>query len=257
MSHRIKIVTEQAIELGEVNNTDSNIKLLGTKALGLKNQFIQSAIDEKQLNTDVSLLSTYFSPDDEFMYSVEVASNSTSRITFVEIGIGYLTKDSLSLVRSNPLYSRNVNGSITPIVNGPTEFIEFQDDFHLIVKNYYPNNLAELFVQDHSVLASRDTEYFPVPVHIPTDSVLGRRSDQICPISFDSLREDTISTIQSYTKQLILKSSQINVRKLKTKQIVLEPHDKPDEKAGTLYYSKDNDNLMFFDGNQWRKIILE
>lgn len=255
MTHRIKITTKSTMELGQSNNTNFDIELLGSSPLYSVNNLFKQAVDSKQVALDDCLFSNHYNADEKFLYIVQSSDNS-GNIALSEVGMGQLSTDLKFLKRINPFYIIK-GGKHIPSINGPIEFLEKSSNSHLIVRNYYPSNLAELFVQDYSIIASNDQEFLPVPVQIEPHSLLGRDDKEIKSISLDSILDSTRESIQSYTKQLILKSSQIDVRKVKTKQLLLEPHDKPDEKTGTLYYNKTDDLLTFFNGKEWRVLVSQ
>lgn len=255
MTQRIKITTKSTTELGQSNNNNFDIELLGSSPLYSVNNLFKQAVDGNQINLDDCLFSNFYDGDDKFLYLVQLSDND-GNISLSEVGMGHLSADLKFLKRINPFYVIR-GGRHIPSLNGPVEFLEKSSNSHLIVRNYYPSNLAELFVQDYSIIASNDQEFLPIPVQIEPHSLLGRDDSEIKSISLDSILESTRESIQSYTKQLILKSSQINVRKVKTKQLLLEPHDKPDEKTGTLYYNKTDDLLTFFNGKEWRVLVSQ
>jgi len=255
MTQRIKITTNSTTELGQSNNKNFDIELLGSSPLYSANNLFKQAVDSKQINLDECLFSQYYDNDDKFLYLIQ-RSDSNGNVSLSEVGMGKLSSDLKFINRINPFYIIK-DGKYIPSLNGPVEFLEKSYNSHLIVRNYYPANLAELFVQDYSIIASNDQEFLPVPVQIEPNSLLGRAEEEIKSISLDSILESTRESIQSYTKQLILKSSQINVRKVKTKQLLLEPHNKPDEKAGTLYYNQEDDSLSFFNGKEWKEVVMK
>ena len=107
------------------------------------------------------------------------------------------------------------------------------------------------------MFATSTEPYIPLMVYVDDNSLLGRFDDDIQSISMSDLNDNTLKHIQKYTKQLILKSSRLDVKKIKTNQLTLDPHKKPDAKRGTLFYNDDVDALQYFDGEKWRTILCQ
>lgn len=254
MGNQIKTSQNSIAELGRANSINYNIDLLGTEKLAEISSIAKSGIENNLIDLNNSTFAANYTEDESFFYVVQKWSISKSLPVFSEVGVGKLISKGLELNRIRPLYTVNEHGRNTPIGNGPTEFLTDDEDTFLLVKNYLPSNLGELLIQNHSVIASGPVDYMPMAISVDTNSILGRLDDNIQSIKLDSVKEMALEYIQSHTKQLILKSSQINAKKIKVKNIVLEAHDSPDAKRGTLYFNNTIDALQFFDGQIWRTI---
>ena len=60
-------------------------------------------------------------------------------------------------------------------------------------------------------------------VYVDDKTLLGRFDDDIQSISMSDMVSNTLKHIQKYTKQLILKSSRLDVKKIKTNQLTFNP----------------------------------
>lgn len=254
MGNQIKTSQNSIAELGLANSINYNIELLGTEKLAEISNVAKSGIENNLIDLKTSKFADNYTEDESFFYIVQKWSISKSLPLFSEVGVGKLISKGLELHRIRPLYTINDQGRSMPISNGPTEFLTDDEDTFLLVKNYIPTNLGELLIQNHSVIASGPVDYMPMAVGVETNSILGRLDGNMQSIKLDSVKEMALDYIQSHTKQLILKSSQINAKKIKVKNILLEAHDSPDAKRGTFYYNNTVDALQFFDGKIWRTI---
>jgi len=251
MHQRIKTTTHGIVELGKQKQDSDDISLFGTKNLAKHDIFVKSAFDNNSVDLSKSHFYQSFSSDDEFMYIVQMNGPDYKTI-LAEVGIASISKDHNTLFRKRPLYTISSSGKFSPVTNGPTKFYSDTDGTYLIIKNYVPVNLSEFFIQPNSVIVCGEQEFTPFPAYIEENSLLGRKEGLIesLPIS-----ETVNESIKSYTKQLILKSSQLDVRKIKTKQLLLSPHDAPDAKTGTIFYNKSSNCLQYYDGHKWKTLL--
>ena len=249
----VKISQARIVELGVANSETYDIKLQGTSALALINEQTKQAAKSNLLDLTQSHFKDNFDADDGFFYTVSLLDDKYNTKLY-EVGIGYLKDDGTTLHRAKPLYFATEDGKVHPIGSGPTEFFVDTDACHIVVSNYIPSNLVELLVQPNSVIATSNAEFVPLMVHMDKNSLLGRLDDDIENISIDDVSQKSLELIKSHTKQLILKSSRLDVKKIKTNQITLDPHNKPDAKRGTLFYNDKINALQFFDGEVWRTL---
>jgi hypothetical protein len=256
MTQRIKVSNNGIAELCVQKNSSHDLELLGTDELSKKDIFVRSAFENNTIDRNTSNFNQNFNDGDHFLYMVQLQSQEC-KVIVAEVGVGLLSNECKTIKRERPLYTINNGGSFVPSTNGPMNFINDLDGTYLIAKNYTPVNLAELFIQGHSVIASSDKEFAPFPVAMEENSLLGRRKDLIESISINEISKEVQDSITSYTKQLILKSPQMNVKKIKTKQLILDSISEPDEKAGTLYFDKESKRLKFFNGKEWGEIKTE
>ena len=249
----VKIAQSRIVELGVANSANYDIKLQGTSALALVNEQTKEAAKKNIIDLTKSHFKENFDSEDGFFYAVSLIDDKYVNQLY-EVGIGYLKDDGTTLHRAKPLYFATEDGQLHSNMNGPTEFFVDHDDCHIVVSNYIPSNLIELLVQPNSVIATSDTEFVPLMVHMDKQSILGRLDDDIENISIDDISQKSLDLIKSHTKQLILKSSRLDVKKIKTSQITLDPHRKPDAKRGTLFYNDKVNELQFFNGEGWRTL---
>ena len=258
MGYKIKISQSNIIELAQPNHANYNLDLLGTEKLVDYNETLKFAIKKKEIDLAVSHFKDNYTENDCFFYIVRKYSKQTNQPLLTEVGIGTLISQSTELRRVRPLYFiDNVTNHTAPVLNGPIDLLGDNDDHYLIVGNYIPTNMAELLIQPNSVIVSSAKEYIPIAVELTPNSVLGRLDNEIECITLDDISSHTLQKITQYTKQLILKTSQLDVKKVKTKQLVLEPHNAPDAKRGTLYYKADEDLLLYYTGEKWRSIVWQ
>ena len=248
----IKIAQSQVAELGVANVENFDIELQGTAALALVNEQTKQAAQQNKLDLSKSHFTQNFDEDDSFFYTLTLLDSSYNP-KLSEVGIGYL-KNSTLLKRSKPLFFTSEDGRTLPCMNGPQEFFQDTENLHIVVSNYIPSTLTELLVQPNSVIATSNQSFVPIMAHVSPQSILGRLDDDIQDIPIEQVGDLALNLIKSHTKQLIIKSSRLDVKKIKTNQITLDPHKKPDAKRGTLFYNDEVNALQFFDGQVWRTL---
>ena len=59
------------------------------------------------------------------------------------------------------------------------------------------------------------------------------------------------------SKQIVLRSSQLDVKKVKTSQVLLKPSNKAVEQTGTIFYNSDLGKIQVYDGTSWRNLVYE
>lgn len=251
----IKISQSQIAELGAANVENFDIELQGTAALALVNEQTKQAAQRNQLDLTKSHFAQNFDENDSFFYTLTLLDSSYNP-KLSEVGIGCI-KNSTSLERIRPLFFTGEDGRTLPSMNGPQEFFQDTENLHIVASNYIPSTLTELLVQPNSVIATSSQSFVPIMAHVSPQSILGRLDDDIQDISLEHIGELALNLIKSHTKQIILKSSRLDVKKIKTNQITLDPHKKPDAKRGTLYYNDDINALQYYDGSVWRTILCK
>jgi hypothetical protein len=249
----LKITNQLAIEVGKISRFTLDIELGGVEHLKECDELIAKAVDNHEICCDKNKLSCVFSDGVDFFYLVQLMDKNKGEV-LSEVGIGNIKNNILN--REFPLfYESKETGRI--LTSKPRNFYYSDETKYITVSNYIPNTINELLLQTNSVIASSSSPSVPNLVKMEPQTFLARTDGEISAQPFDIMSEETRNYICSYTKQLILKSSQINVRKVKTKQLLLEPHNKPDEKAGTLYYNQEDDSLSFFNGKEWKELVMK
>jgi hypothetical protein len=196
--------------------------------------------------------SNIFGNNVKFFYkAVKIKNNA---IVKYEVGLGYLEDNILK--RFNPLYHGLSEGPL-PSSNGPQYFVAETGE-SLVVTSHVPTNFNELLCDPNCVIASV-APHISHPVHIPNNSFLGRLDDNVQSIPFSELfnHPELISAIldviTTYSKQLSLRTSKLDAKRLCTDSLQLNSNDKILDKKGTLGF--DGKDLKFYDGEVWR--ILE
>lgn len=254
MDQTIKLKNKPILELGAGNALNYNISLLGTEALVEKSPQIEDLVRRQNIDTSLSKFSENFDEDDIFFYFVQRIDQETSQPDLTEVGLGRLISKGTELERFRPLYNFSGNNQPKPNLNGPLEFFEETKNKYVIVRQHTPTNMVELLVQTNSILASGTEEYSPIAVPMRKNSILGRLTDEIHSISIDDISDFALERIKKHTKQLILKSSQLNVRKVKVKQLTLDTCYDPDAKVGNIFYDVEDNTIKCFNGTEWKTI---
>jgi len=238
-----------AIELGISNLSNSDLELKGTEAL---RQYNSSLIPPE---SDISF-KNLFGFDCNFFYKVDLITNN--KVTKSEYGIGHLISsgDSVILKRELPMYLYS-NDRVVPCHNGPHHFITEGNDY-LTIYSTTPSSYIELLANSNCVIASSEP-FSPSPIPVENNSLLGRLDDNVQSIPFSSLFSHPeliaaiLEVITTYSKQLSLRTSKLDAKKISTDSLQLNTNDKLMDKKGTLGF--DGKNLKFYDGEVWR--VLE
>jgi len=253
MKKKLKTINYPIIELSDGNPLNYNLDLLGPEELVKYDLSFAESVSNGEIDISKSKFRDHYEEGEYFYYCVQ-RINGDDGIDLTEIGVGTLITGGLELKRVRPMYTVDKSGKISPSYNGPYEFFKAEDTKYIVIKNHLPTNLSELLIQENSVLCSSDQEFVPVAVQLSNNTVLGRMSEGIEAISIEMLRDMTIERIKEYTKQLILKSSQLDIKKIKTQQLILKPHSSPDAKAGTLFFDEIHKELKMFTGEEWKTV---
>ena len=255
MSQNIKISKNRILELGKANNKNYNIELCGTAALASVNKDLQVSVNEGLVDLEKSSFKDNYT-DEHFFYCIDRLHNDDSTSVLCEVGIGTVIDNGQTLKRIRPMFYVD-DGETVASNDRFKEFFSDTPNTHILVTTYTPTHFGQFFVQQNTMFATSTEPYIPLMVYMDDNSLLGRFDDDIQSISMSDLNDNTLKHIQKYTKQLILKSSRLDVKKIKTNQLTLDPHKKPDAKRGTLFYNDDVDALQYFDGEKWRTILCQ
>jgi hypothetical protein len=233
----LKTSNQLAIENFEPIVNSYDLKLLGSPNL---------------YSNENNSFASVFGNDVKFFYKAVVVKNNA--IVKYEVGLGYLENNILK--RFNPLYHGLLEGPL-PSSNGPQYFFADKDE-SLVVTSHVPTNFNELLCDPNCVITSV-APHISHPVHIPNHSLLGRLDDNVQSIPFSELFSNPeliaaiLQVITTYSKQLSLRTSKLDAKRLCTDSLQLNSNDKILDKKGTLGF--DGKDLKFYDGEAWR--ILE
>jgi len=242
-----------AIELAVSNYYNLDLELCGIRALSKFNKTVSLSLDTS--DTEHSF-ENIFGYNCNFFYNVEKIKDD--KVICSEYGIASIEKidDKVFLNRNRPIYL-NANNKITQCHNGPHHF-QCEDSEYLAAYSVVPSSYIELLANPNCVIGS-SAPFCPSPIPIDSNSFLGRIDDNVQSIPFNQLfsHPELISAIleviTTYSKQLSLKTSKLDAKRLCTDSIQLNSNDKILDKKGTLGF--DGKDLKFYDGEVWR--ILE
>jgi len=245
---KIKNSTTLAIELGRANQNDFDVELLGTESLSIVPN-LANAVKKGLYSSSVNSFLSVYGLDCKFFYSIEVDSEDEP---FTERGVGYIEKrdNTFFLKRARPLYFIE-GGSMAPAIR--MRPIVRPVDTKIIVSSYIPASLSEVLADEHSV-AICETQHLPTSVALDKYSVLGRKDG---PIESLELSDAVITALKEHTKNIVLKSPKLSVKKLNADSIQLNSSKNAPEQKGTIFMDDKTRNLMYFDGTSWRRILTE
>jgi hypothetical protein len=260
----LKTVTRLVIEKGEQVFGTNKIKLLGTEALLGTDTILTDSIKSNQINNKNCCFSVCYGCGCEFLYKVDQLQNGKT-ITG-EIGRGYIEHDQQSgdhfLVRMHPFYVLDETQNIVDPAGTILNFAPLENS-HLVISNYISNNPQEILCEDGCVLTSI-APHVMHPVQLTKDTILGRvgfgnvKALKISDLfKIESFSESVIKSVVSYAKQIVFKTTQIDVKKLKTTQLLFRPSQKALEQAGTMFLDEESGKLKIYDGTSWRTIRYE
>lgn len=247
---RLKTSQTIALERGRPDYTSNDIELLGTEALLCVDEFKHLNVSSK----DNSFLSV-FGLDVKFFYSLELKSNEA----FVERGLGYVEQHDgkFFLKRSRPFYIIDNGVTLSAKRLRP---IVCSDEECLLVSSYTPTTFIETLTDSNSIITSI-SPHIPTSVVVGKNSVLGRREENVESIPLTDLLDEgqvsqfALNAIKQYTKNLILNSPKVNVKRISTNDLQLNPQKSAPQRKGVLYYDEKDDLLKYYDGQKWRMLV--
>ena len=251
----LKISRTAAIELAR-HNKDNTLDLLGLEALAQLDENIAVGIKGGSLSPLNNFLNL-FGLDSKFFYILERINNKT--VVQYEHGIAHLDDigGKIVLKRSLPIsYGTNSNTQY-PCYNGPSEFITSEGEY-VIAYSTMPFSYLEALAQENCVLTS-SADFTPQPVQLNKNSVLARLDDKIISLSLhdENFRNIIVEAFQSYTNQLKLKTSKLDVNKLSLKQLNISPSSQSSSKKGAFIYNEQKDCLQYYDGTKWKTLVTK
>ena len=135
-------------------------------------------------------------------------------------------------------------------------FRENSNQEYIVLFSHIPTSLSELLVLPHSVVVS--TENNPInTVILEPNSILGRLEENVQPLLISDLSEKTLELLLTYTKQIVLDCSQLDVKKLKTSCLQLKPSSRSGAKEGSIIYNSSNKCIEYYTGSEWRTLTWE
>lgn len=242
---KLKISQTQAIETG-FQRLSQDISLNGTSNLCS----CGPSLKDHAFNDDTNTFLKVFGLENKFFYVIElIEDNITTRY---ERGLGYIYKvdNTIYLKQSDPILTGPNRSCCSPCNNKPTCFAS--NEGILIIHSYIPTSHLETMVDPHTVLTSSGP-CFPHPVVLENNTVLGRLSGNIQPISLNS--ELFINPVTNYKKPLNLKTS-----RLLCGLFNLKPQTQPQPnkcKKGDIIYNESSNQLQYYNGSNWRTLSNE
>ena len=252
---QLKTTRIQAIEKATTVNNSTDLELLGTEALIVDKTYAK-LIEQKEISSSQNSFLSLFGLDTKFFYSVTLVCESYG---FTEYGLGYIyERDSkFFLNRFSPFYM--IENGVFAHLKNPRPIVCSHDD-HIIASSYIPSTFIEMLTEPNSVITS-EMDHLPTSISVNKNSVLGRYEDNLQSIPLNALidnvavSEVALSAIKEHTKQLILKSSKIDVKRLTANNLQFNPRPSAPERKGVLYYDETDDCLKYYTGTEWRILM--
>ena len=247
---KIKNVNKLAIELA-TTLSENRLKLIGNSDL---NGVIEG-VHVGETNIENTFLSV-FGPSTKFFYSASVLCKGVCK--FSEIGIGHITLNGASPVlhRDEFLYHHTDNQTARAYKFSSLDCSGFNEQ--ILVTSYQPRTMHEVLYTDNCVLTSIDA-HTPSATRLDKNSLLLRLNNSIESVRFDQLKDiDELSSpvkdlLCKYTKQIVMKTSKLDVKTVGVKHLVFKESTKPLGKKGEVYYDEKEETLKFYNGHRWMK----
>ena len=236
---------------------DNDLELLGIDKLALVNHSLHCAIKNGNVCCDHTF-SNIFGLDVSFFYVIELVKNN--KVIQYERGIGHLLfiNDHYILKRKLPIVAGSDASNIAICYNGGVPFSP-KDDEHLIVYSTLPLSYAECLAQPNSIISSI-APFCPCPIAINNNCLVGRLDDDnlsSIPISQPSFINKIIDGICDFSKQISLKTSKLDAKRLATQVLQFSPVNNPSAKEGSVIYDKNDKKLKFYNGKEWKSLVCE
>ena len=252
---KLKTTTKQAFEKVLPTDTCVEFVLKGTEQA--RDLFPLLRQEPKEYTSEKYSFENVFGFDCNFYYRLEkyVINNVLSD---VEIGIGTLIKqgDITLFKRIQSIVYKHQDQDFVPARLPVDCFRENSNQEYIVLFSHIPTSLSELLVLPHSVVVS--TENNPInTVILEPNSILGRLEENVQPLLISDLSEKTLELLLTYTKQIVLDCSQLDVKKLKTSCLQLKPYNKSVAKEGSIIYNSSNKCIEYYTGSEWRTLTWE
>lgn len=249
---QLKTSNLPAIEKGIPDPHSNDIELLGTESLSDLDDY-KVAIKVGSISSATNSFISIFGTNVKLFYNLEHICEVNG---FVERGIGYIEqRDSkFYLKRAKPFFI--IQDKTFLAVDRVRPIACDNKTSHIIVTSYVPSTINEVLVDTNSVITAQ-IPHIPTSIVVDEHSVLGRTDGELSSIPIDSLIEEekVRNTVTTYTKNLSFKSPKVDVKRLATNDIQLNPRPSAPERKGVLYYDETDDCLKYYDGTGWRLLI--
>ncbi|NDB59323.1 hypothetical protein EB001_12870 [bacterium] len=253
----LKIPQIIAIELASAphHNSDS-LELLGIEPLKQVNNSLKIAVNAGDITSN-NLFSNIFNSNDTFFYGLEEIKNGVT-IKY-ERGLGSLVFENnrTFLKRNIPISVGTCPSDLKPCSNGSCASFHCSDCESIVVFSSYPANYNECLFAANTLITS-SSPFLPSPFVVENNSLVGRLDKDLTSLSFNdsSFIEKLVKSISSYTKQILLKTSKLDIKKLATPHLLLNPSTKNNHlpKKGTIIYDESDDLIKYYDGTVWRSL---
>jgi hypothetical protein len=247
---KLKTTTKQAFERARATDSCVDLVLLGTESA--RDLFPILRQEPKTYTSETHSFSSVFGFDCKFYYRLEKYTINNI-LTDVEIGVGCITKENDLTIfkRLQSIVYKHRDQDFVPVRMPVDIFRETNSQEYVVLFSHIPTTLSELLVEPNSLVVSAENNPIST-IKIENNSVLGRLENDAQSISLDQLSDKTRELITSYSKQIVLGCSQLDVKKLKTNSLQLKPCNRPQSKEGTLTYNETTKALEYYDGEQWR-----
>lgn len=250
----LKTVTQTAIETGCIDQ-DDNLYLCGVEGLQQVNEFLSLAVKNNNINQN-NTFKNVFGFDCKFFYIIEQMQNG--EVIRYERGLGnlYENNDKIFLKRNPMVAGKNSR----ELCFDKTICTKFQCDncSQLVVCSSYPPSYIECLVDKNSIITSIES-FIPHSFVVEENSLVGRLDGDVKSISLkDKSFIDLVSdALCKYTKQLSLKTSKLDAKKISAPILQINPSAPPPAKEGCIYYDESEKALKFYDGTKWRTLIFK
>lgn len=250
---KLKTSQVQAIERALPLKDSKDLELLGTEALCISPDY-KRLIDSNRISSSQNSFLSIFGLDTKFFYSVTF---SCEQHGFTERGLGYIYENEgkFFLKRFRPFYLIE-NNSVAPVnTPRPITCSALHDDY-VVASSYAPSTFTEVLTEPHSIITN-EQNHLPTSVVLQQNSLLGRHTDGVESIPIDTLVNEEMArkSVTEYSKNLSLKSSKVDVKRLSTQDLQLNPRSSAPERKGVLYYDDNDDCLKYYDGTAWRLLV--
>lgn len=251
---KLKTTTHQAIELAQPTDSSTEFVLRGTESA--RDLFPVLSREPQNYTSEKYSFQNVFGFDCEFYYRLE-KYNHRLELLDTEIGLGHIVKntDHISFIRTKAIIYRHAQEDFVAVRLPVNTFNELPDTF-VILCSHTPSSLAELLIYPNNLVVSNETNPLNI-VTIEKNSVLGRLDGDPRSVSITDLSEKTFELLLSYTKQMVLGCSQLDVKKIKTSCLQLKPSNKSAAKEGSIIYNDKTKLLEYYTGSEWRTLTWE
>ena len=252
---KLKITQNPVIEKANPLPDTFDLHLLGTEAL--YEYAPDMEFNKDAFNSNNCSFYNNFGTSNRFYYRIEKLRNNT--VEDLEFGIGCLIKenDIIFLRRLQPFIHQYQNNPPQQCFEPCYNFRYCSPGEYIVAKAHVPSTPGELLIDPYSIIASQSIG-LPSVVNMKNNSLLARTDEGIVSLktsdlsSLEGFSESTKTALCDYTKQLILSTTQLYAKKLKTEQLQFSPCNISNAKEGTLIYNKEDKTLCYYTGEKWR-----